>query len=106
MARAIQQHVASCVKGVEWGFGTRGLRIGLGRYILLVASYDTQGIGGRILHFYSTSNKHFFGGFSKNIPGRYSREAAQKVSSQSNKESCTKVLLKKNKEILARNDDI
>ena len=27
MARPSQQHVAPCVKGVEWGLGTRGLRI-------------------------------------------------------------------------------
>ena len=27
MVQPSQQHVAPCVKGVEWGFGTRGLRI-------------------------------------------------------------------------------
>ena len=26
MEQPIQQHVAPCVKGVEWGLGTRGLR--------------------------------------------------------------------------------
>ena len=27
MVQPSQQHVASCVKGVEWGLGTRSLRI-------------------------------------------------------------------------------
>ena len=27
MVQPSQQHVALCVKGVEWGFGTRGLRM-------------------------------------------------------------------------------
>ena len=27
MVQPSQQHVAPCVKGVEWGLGTRGLRI-------------------------------------------------------------------------------
>ena len=61
-----QQHVASCVKGVERRLGTRGLRMVaafLGRHpgrgytgglhchrdTLLIALYDTQGNGGRIL---------------------------------------------------------
>ena len=28
MVQPIQQYVAACVKGVEWGLGTRGLRMG------------------------------------------------------------------------------
>ena len=27
MVQASQQHVVPCVKGVEWGLGTRGLRV-------------------------------------------------------------------------------
>ena len=72
MMQPNQQHVSSYVKGVEWGLGTRGLRIGAEFWIaipvevtqetsvvphhthchrdtLLVISYDTQGKGGRIL---------------------------------------------------------
>ena len=60
------QHFEPCVKGVEWGFGMRGFRMVTGRGYargrrsptletrchrdtFLVASYDTQRNGGRIL---------------------------------------------------------
>jgi len=61
MVQSSQEHVAPCVKVVEWGFGTRALRMLAGfwagipvkdprhRETLFVASYDTQGYGGRIL---------------------------------------------------------
>ena len=73
MVQTNQQHVAPCVQVVEWGLGTRGLgmlaafwagipveatqetsvvprlQTCFHQVTLLVASYDTQGIGGRIL---------------------------------------------------------
>ena len=40
-----QQHVSPCVKGVEWGLGTRGLRISvLGRFFSLDCKSYTGGI--------------------------------------------------------------